>query len=1098
MSAIQRSRTAYKEENRAFNSQTLTESSNEIEMCQKVELIMNGTPDPTNTGNYKSTSSSVNYTTKTITLSSSTEAGKFKKGDEVVLYSTTDNSRLSKIKNCVKSVSGSDVELYSVIPTIQGTVVIEKNLIFRVSNVVTYRVDEYGIGRSYDAIAGLSEVEASMGEFLEGKWNRSDYSFTIDNYDKKFDDYMPGGKNYSTFALREVNVYMGFGEDKEKNVLIFSGFTNLNNGVSEEDEKLKFTAYDYSYIYNIPVQLNTFSNTIADPDYRGEPIPVLFGDYTSYGKYVGGVQRPIIPAVLYNWQTVNVQAKLTFNASILGITNTFYITAKTAGTAYNNWQIELIYSNEQKDTAYSPTCTETSLGGGLYKFSVTLYRGKRSNGDLYSSTKWIKDCLVSNSNFNSNWNTYSSSNEPVLYYKNLVLPQREDSYVGDIHDSKIYYTSGGSTSTNGFYKICSNGFNRDNVGSFGVWFNYGDYDTAEDWETNQGYHGGGGPVPVTWDCDNGEAVVRFSGSHTLDTLLKAKMYVFVSGQKIGSNLRTDSDLLMNFSNNTNIVAGVNGINYTYKDQSGNGANGEFIGLPQPLLGGDFPLGGYAKITPFMEKKTVERIRECDNFGSVEYNCSIRVKTTYTAEYSSLFYRFQRVDTIESKNFIFETQIKNETFMLSALGYRKGNTSQKNIAVIGNDNGSLNNKIYVYLDSSDYVCVSYNGILTRASSLPISDITLKTYGLKVVKDSNLIKIYVKNITDGGSYVQTSYAVQPTLSGSVGSLNYCFIGTDKKLPDYNSGGFYGKIGMVRFRVNQIAFQHEYFTQYGINQDSTDVVSIAKKILQFGGVSEDLFDETWDQLVKSKVNQDYNARAYINDVDLKTVDYVVELLIQFGLVLTMKQSNGKMKFSLIWDSLEFYEKTDYRITSYDIELNSLSVERELNQYFNTASATFNYAPSVDDLAYSVGDMYESAAVIRDGNLNIWFKREDKGIGNFEMPNLYITDDVLNLLKQRIANSTPNSEMITCKLSWRHIALQIGDFVILNHGRYVNVPCQVRSIKLDSNGSFIEVKLRSLENINFLDKKRNLEYTPANFDNIGGLQALSTITDRTDGGNV
>ena len=92
----------------------------------------------------------------------------------------------------------------------------------------------------------------------------------------------------------------------------------------------------------------------------------------------------------------------------------------------------------------------------------------------------------------------------------------------------------------------------------------------------------------------------------------------------------------------------------------------------------------------------------------------------------------------------------------------------------------------------------------------------------------------------------------------------------------------------------------------------------------------------------------------------------------------------------------------------------------------------------------------------------------------------------------------MITLKLSWRHLGLQIGDFVSLNSGRYVNVPCQVRSLKIDSNGSFLEVKLRSLENINFIDRESNEEYYPANFDGIGGNQALANITNRSDDGDV
>lgn len=1091
MSAIQKTRTPYKETTKGFTSQVLTECSNEIQICQKVEIIMNGTPDLTNSGAFKS--EVVSMSGQVLTLSSNDEANKFKDGDEVVLYSKDQDYKISKIKNCVKSISGSDVELYAPIPDIPDTLIIEKNLIFRVSNVSTYRVDEYGIGRAYDAIAGLSEVEASMGEMFEGKWNRSDYSFTIDNYDGRFNPYMPGGPQYTTFALREVNVYFGFGEENEKNILVFSGVSNLNNGVSEEDEKLQITAYDISYLYNIPAQLNTFSNGIMDKDYEGEPIPIIFGNYTNYGKYVGGKQRPIVPMVFTRYTLTSEPAKLVFNASTFGVEKSFYLQAKTGGTTDNGHQVELVYSNEEKDSLYAPTCIETNLGGGKYKWTVHLYRGKMGNGTLFSSARWIGYCLLTKSNFSSRFNYYtftSKNNEPILYYKNLVLEPRNDNYVGDIHSSRIYYTGGGVASLNAIYKICSNGFNRNDLSNFKVWINKGDYDKAEDWETVENTYNGN-PLTLQWDCDNGEVIVSYPGTPSADDILKLKLFAWVSGQDVGTNIKTDEDLRFNFSNNTNIVASVSGVNYLYGDASGNGGYGEWIGTPSSRVGGGFPLGGYCLIKPYMEKNYPYTIRQCDTFLGIETSCSRKTYNRYVDEYSALKINFKRETNILAKSFVFEMELTNEWY--SYVGYRQGNKSRKNLATFFDNNSQ---RISVYLDGSDFVCVDYLGITTRASNKNLWDIN-KIYGLKVVKDGSYMRIYIKDISLSGSYEECSYSAQPTLSGDC-NLNKVIIGNSSEIPTYQSGGYYGKVGMLRFRVNNTLFLHENFTKYGVIQSNTDMVSIARKILQFGGVSDELFDETWDDMYKSKVNQSYSARVYINDPDVKTIDYVVEMLIQIGLVLTMRQSNGKMKFSLIWDSLEFYERSNYRITSYDIALNSVSVDRELNQYFNTGRAKFNNAPHEDELVYSMGNLYEPDAVKRDGNLNIWFKREDKSDGDFEFPNLYITSEVQEVVKNRIANSTPNSEMITVNLSWRHLALQVGEFVMLNHGRYVNIPCQVRSIKLDANGSSIEVKLRSLESVNFIDKSTGKEYIPKHFDGIGGHQALVKITNRTDMGDV
>ena len=1092
MTAIQKNRKKYNEENAGFNDETLKQSGNEIEIVQKVEILMGGTPDPTGTGAYKSTAVSYNKTTYVLTLSSSAEASKFKVGDEVVLYSSNDN-KVSKVKNCVKAVSGATVTLYIATPDFSGDIIIEKNLIFRVSNKNCYRIDAYGIKRFYSATAGVAEVETSMGEMFEYKWNRSDYSFTVDNYDGRFNPYMPGGENYTTFALREVYVYFGFGIEKDKNKLAFAGWTNLNNGISEEDEKLSITAYDTSYYYNIPVSTNKFSNTILNEDMRGKPIPVLFGDYTSYGRFIGSSTKPIVPATLYQMITTTFKSKLVIPKASLGVSKSLVIEALNTGETYDGYQIEVLYSTEAQDPSFAPSCVQTALGGGKYKYTVTLYYGKRSNGTLFSSTLWIANCLMSNSDFLSKFRIFDATYDQILEYKNSI--QLVNSETGYMTTRFLSPTMGGASVYKAYYKICSNGIGTTTT-NYKVWFNSGSYDDQAKWETTWNMIAGVASPSVTWDTANGQVIVQLPSGFDTTTINNYKAYVFVKGQDINSVINTDSNLLLNIGNNDFDAYTQQNINFPDKDKSGNGAVGKWVGANRRSEDSGFPLGGAMTVVPFIEKYVPAVPKICDTQWLIT-RCHGGAAAYYKEDYTALLYSIKKTN-VGSNNFIWEQEFRRkDTTLTNDFGsIRHLNYSDPVLASFGFFNGSTYTpSIKISLDFyANQFIVSYNGNVTRTSTQISFE---KVYGVKVVKSGSLIRIYLKNITDGVAYTECAYSIQENITG-IGDINYILLGNSSTKPSYTSGGFYGQIGMCRFRMNNTSFVYNNFTVYGVAQDSTDVVAMARSLLRMGGATDDLFDTSWDNYYKSKVTQQYNARVYIADTDAKTVDYAVEMLGEVGLVLTMREDNGKMKFSLIWDNLDYYKLSDKRITSYDIEFGSVSIDRELNQYFNTANAKFNYSPAEDTLIAQTNDYIEPAAVERDADLNIWFNRDDKGQGSFEYNCLYVPDDVYQALQYKIANSTPNSEMITLKLSWRFLDIKIGDFVKLNYKRYVDVPCQVRSVKIDANGSSVEVKLRSLESVNFIDSTKGITYTPVNFDGIGGIQAIAHLIVRTDGGDV
>src|SRR5690606_33107158 len=143
------------------------------------------------------------------------------------------------------------------------------------------------------------------------------------------------------------------------------------------------------------------------------------------------------------------------------------------------------------------------------------------------------------------------------------------------------------------------------------------------------------------------------------------------------------------------------------------------------------------------------------------------------------------------------------------------------------------------------------------------------------------------------------------------------------------------------------------------------IAKRLLEIGGASPELFEETWEQFSADQVISSFDARYYAGKENLKAVEEAVKLLAQMGIVLTMKPRNGRLKFSLIWDSIHHYQANDEMkiISDYDIEIDSVSVDREINQYFNSIYSEYNQIPGGnDDPARTSLPFYEPNALKRD----------------------------------------------------------------------------------------------------------------------------------------
>lgn len=239
-------------------------------------------------------------------------------------------------------------------------------------------------------------------------------------------------------------------------------------------------------------------------------------------------------------------------------------------------------------------------------------------------------------------------------------------------------------------------------------------------------------------------------------------------------------------------------------------------------------------------------------------------------------------------------------------------------------------------------------------------------------------------------------------------------------------------------------------------TNAVNIAKHILiNFGNLTEDDFDDTWDTFaVKPRVAQT-KVRAYI-DKPQKAMEYAISLLEQVALEAFV---NRDLKFSL--NSLYFDDwnaNPTYRIDNWDIERGSFKPGIDDRNNFNRGRGVFNFLPDQSANSYSTSYFKNQAAIDQQGN------EETKVI---LYPNLYIKEDVDYFFQETLKLTSSFREVVATNLTARAFLLDIGDFVKLNvnigSSNYTDVPCMIREIGYDPRSLRIVVKLWALTMIPF-----------------------------------
>lgn len=259
------------------------------------------------------------------------------------------------------------------------------------------------------------------------------------------------------------------------------------------------------------------------------------------------------------------------------------------------------------------------------------------------------------------------------------------------------------------------------------------------------------------------------------------------------------------------------------------------------------------------------------------------------------------------------------------------------------------------------------------------------------------------------------------------------------------------------------------------------IAKDILMtFGDHTYDEFDLSWNETAAELV--DYKCRAVIKSPTTAAA-YVNSILKQYNVVFHQRFN----KFALFRLTYGNFITTGKDVKEKDIKMGTFQPTKELNQYFNSASA--NYGTRDFQGSSLRSDTYLSAAGVDFNG-----KEVNKTL---ELGNVYVRADLDRLMPLFVSLAVPDPEFINVTLGFRHMRVQIQDFlnvtfdgepnletgIKMSGRRFDNVPCMVRSISYNLGTMSVGMKLWSLGGTAFPD------YTPPG-TSVGGYLDPITLT--------
>jgi hypothetical protein len=283
------------------------------------------------------------------------------------------------------------------------------------------------------------------------------------------------------------------------------------------------------------------------------------------------------------------------------------------------------------------------------------------------------------------------------------------------------------------------------------------------------------------------------------------------------------------------------------------------------------------------------------------------------------------------------------------------------------------------------------------------------------------------------------------------------------------------------------------------STNPCFIARDILQkFGGHTYEEFDLSWNQTARQL--GDYKARVVLNE-KTDAISFINGLLKQYNVVFHLRFG----AFALFWITFENFRTTGKLVKEKDIKEDSFRPSKEVDQYFNSATAAYDKRDFTGKTLTS--DTYVSPAGVAFAGREVNKK--------LTLNNVYRRTDLDRLMPLFVRLAVPEPEFVDVTFGFRVLRAQMQDFLTVNFDGNVNivtglkesgrrfndVPCMIRSLKYDLGPMTVQTKLWSLGTTAFPG------FTPpgrtvggdgdtivlTNLGRVGRISPIGTIVDST-----
>lgn len=303
--------------------------------------------------------------------------------------------------------------------------------------------NKYVGGTFYEALTKFPAIKRSLGEWLQPQIEFSTLTLALSNVDKRFNRFLPGGDDFSTWLNKAVQMSIGLRDVASTYKIVFKGTVTDVAGVARDRSNITLISRDLFDRVNVKFPNKAFSafdyNFIEDA-FIGKNIPVIYGDWTTELPSQRLIPTdplspvdvvPIVPAFPLNGLdplvqdgSLEVELKISFNANTSFDASKVYLKRGDEYYLFDSGDIINVNAdNNEFSILQGPGGGTTIVKDEPYIFApgdafLVMVVGKDLGAYSHNIVEQAKDILkvyglLSNADFDANWATYRDKASPA-------------------------------------------------------------------------------------------------------------------------------------------------------------------------------------------------------------------------------------------------------------------------------------------------------------------------------------------------------------------------------------------------------------------------------------------------------------------------------------------------------------------------------------------------------------------------------------------------------------------------------------------------------------------------------------------------------------